>query len=58
MRVSATAPTPLAPAAWAPVSRGRDFLLASTEKVRRFFVSLRSGTELVRDPFSAEQNRD
>lgn len=59
MRATATVQTPVAPlAAWTPVSRGRELLLATAEQARRIFTSLRSRTDLVRDPFSPEQNRD
>jgi hypothetical protein len=34
------------------------FLVARWQRVAKAFASLRSGTELVRDPFSPEQSRD
>jgi hypothetical protein len=59
MRAPVTTPgTIRLPMAWPSIGWGRTLLLESAKQVLGFFASLRSGTDLVRDPFSAENSRD
>ena len=59
MRAAATTSAPIsAPVALPSLGYGRAVFARSAKRILEFFSSWRAGTELVRDPFSAEQTRD
>jgi hypothetical protein len=59
MRTSVDQPATLQPAPALPSWKAAvAFLHGFTRRIRQALASMRSGTTLVRDPFSTEQTRD